>query len=80
MGLKTTQIRQLPTQLMIRAPTKGKKPWRQAEMSMAVQFLKTANLVETSKKAGTIIKNSTHTVDDLIKIVQSVKMPTSPIP
>lgn len=116
-GWKTAQIRQLPTQLMIRyamqstrfwwigfcdfamsfgisisknlccspttsissffsrTPTKGKRPWRQAEMSLAVQFLQTADLVETSNSAGTVIKNPAHTVDDLIKIVQSVKMP-----
>jgi hypothetical protein len=72
-------MKQLPKQFQVRAATRGKKPWRQAEMLLAISFLKTAGLVETSTKKGTFIRDSTHTINDLIVLAKKVHMPTKGI-
>jgi DNA-binding transcriptional regulator YhcF (GntR family) len=74
-GVPLAQARQLPKQLAVRAANRGKRAWRQAEMLLAVQFLKEAGLVETSTKKGTFIKDPAHTFSDLIALVKKVEMP-----
>eukprot|EP00026_Physarum_polycephalum_P010980 Phypoly_transcript_11169.p1 GENE.Phypoly_transcript_11169~~Phypoly_transcript_11169.p1 ORF type:complete len:296 (+),score=29.65 Phypoly_transcript_11169:90-890(+) len=77
LGNEITETRKLPKQISVRMSTKGKRPWRQAEVLLAIQFLKTAELVETSTRKGTLVKEPYKTMDDLIARALSVQMPTT---
>lgn len=45
MGFEINESRRLPKQVAVRTSTKGKRAWRQAEVLLAIQFLKTAGTI-----------------------------------
>eukprot|EP00026_Physarum_polycephalum_P003312 Phypoly_transcript_03322.p1 GENE.Phypoly_transcript_03322~~Phypoly_transcript_03322.p1 ORF type:complete len:817 (+),score=245.91 Phypoly_transcript_03322:305-2452(+) len=71
----TEQDRRLPKQGSVRMSGKGKRAWRQAEVLLAIHFLKSADLVETSTKKGTLVREPSRTMAELIHRAQTVVMP-----
>jgi len=75
LGYEISETRKLPKQISVRTPTKGRRPLRQAEVLLAVQFLKAADLVETSTKKGTLVREPCRTIDELLARVVTVTIP-----